>query len=111
MRIFGNINGIDILYSDLHNDGDKEYTDIVVVGYSLYGKKRSARCTLPFEKWEDVTNFEDATLEYLKGIITYHEARILEESKLQRGREYKEMIPIKINDKEVMVKKDFLDNN
>lgn len=110
MRIFGNINGVDILHSDTFMEEGIEKVNIVVIGYNQNGKKRSAVCKLPEITWSEITNFDDETIKYLEKIINYHKEIIMKESREKIGREYKEMIPIKFNGSEVIVQKDFLEN-
>lgn len=86
MRIFGNINGIDILYSDIFTKEDNECVKVSVVSYNPNGKKRSAVCILPELAWSEINNFDEITIKYLENIIVYYKELIAKEAREKKGK-------------------------
>lgn len=91
MRTFANINGIEIIYSDIFREDDTDHVEIKCINFSnkTY-KTETATCILPEFDWKETNNFDEETIEYLTNVLKHCQKEIFDDAKNHAGPVYKE---------------------
>lgn len=105
MRLFVNINGIDLFYEKQENS---KTIEVKAVQYNQKTKKYNiAICEIPEFLWKENEGFEQTTLDYLEHIILHAKEKIIEDAQIKSSN-LGQFDMVKVGNKQIPVRKEIL---
>ncbi len=105
MRLFVNINGIDLYYSDIIFNKGVENVDVKALAYNTHTHSyKTAIFQLPSITLKENNGFDDITINYVKRILEETKTQIFDSARNHTGRSITENNFIKVGDKRILIK-------